>query len=226
LISKIPQLRHLKLVSYGKMFQSVADIYQWEKFIRTELNFLDTCEFLVSYEMSSDDVVSLPSLLAPFQEPFWVHEKRWFIVCEYELGFSTIFLHTIPMDIKTLYHYSWKNGSLCKSSRTNSHRILYKDNIYHFIKGSKEEFIDVSNYFKKILIEFNSKHDTSLLRVALESESLIEKIAIRLSIRWFSLLPKDPLRTEKIESEIPNVRSPFGHSSTYLMRYFHDLMFF
>ncbi|CAF4364076.1 unnamed protein product [Rotaria sp. Silwood2] len=98
LISKIPQLRHLKLVSYAKMIQSVADIYQWEKFIRTEMNFLHTCEFLVSYEMSSDDVVSLPSLLAPFQEPFWVHEKRWFIVCEYELGFSTISLHTTSMD--------------------------------------------------------------------------------------------------------------------------------
>lgn len=147
LIFKTPQLRHLKLISYENMVKSVVDIHEWEKFIRTELNSLDKCEFFISIKILSNDMISLPSLIAPFQEPFWLDEKRWFIVCEYLLGHSTLYLYTIPTDIYGRYY----NGS--------SYGILYKDDSYHLTERlEKEIVIDVSNRF-----ELSSKYYALLL---------------------------------------------------------------
>ncbi|CAF4042201.1 unnamed protein product, partial [Rotaria magnacalcarata] len=122
LILETPKLRHLKLCYQKEIFKSVVDIYDWEKFIRTELNFLDTCEFLVCYKIAPNDKINLQLILAPFLESFWVNEKRWFICCEYVLGHSTIVLYTVPMNFNFYYY-----GGVC-------YVISAKINNYHLIQ--------------------------------------------------------------------------------------------
>ncbi|CAF1642415.1 unnamed protein product, partial [Adineta ricciae] len=140
LILATPKLRHLKLRYWKKIFNSVVDLYDWEKFIRTELNFLDTCEFLVSYKIAPDDKIKLQSILDPFLEPFWVNEKRWFIGCEYVFGRSTILLYTIPISFH-FYHC----GGVC-------YAISAKNNNYHSIQR-------LSNHkFTNTLIKLDISH--------------------------------------------------------------------
>ncbi|CAM4835380.1 unnamed protein product [Rotaria magnacalcarata] len=122
LILETPKLRHLKLCYQKEIFKSVVDIYDWEKFIRTELNFLDTCEFLVCYKIAPNDKINLQLILAPFLESFWVNEKRWFICYEYVLGHSTIVLYTVPMNFNFYYY-----GGVC-------YAISAKINNYHLIQ--------------------------------------------------------------------------------------------
>ncbi|CAF3324278.1 unnamed protein product [Rotaria socialis] len=122
LILETPKLRHLKLCYQKEIFKSVVDICDWEKFIRTELNFLDTCEFLVCYKIAPNDKINLQLILAPFLESFWVNEKRWFICCEYVLGYSTIVLYTVPMNFNFYYY-----GGVC-------YAISAKINNYHLIQ--------------------------------------------------------------------------------------------
>ena len=112
LISKTNALRHLKLTfRTPKKFESLGDIYDWENFFRTELNFLHRFEFFISYELPSNDMIYFESFLIPFQEPFWLTEKRWFVVCEYNarnnyLRYNNpplIFIYTMP-NIYGAYH--------------------------------------------------------------------------------------------------------------------------
>src|SRR5690349_13829150 len=96
LVSKATALRHLKLTFRKKEFESIVDIHDWEQFVRSELSFLHRLEFFFSYVLSSNDMIDLESLVIPFQEPFWLNEKRWFVVCEYTGSSShMISLYTI-----------------------------------------------------------------------------------------------------------------------------------
>lgn len=123
LILETPKLRHLKLCYRKGTFKSVVDIYDWEKFIRTELNFLDKCEFLVCYRIAPNDKVNLQLILAPFLESFWVNEKRWFIGCEYVLGYSHIKLYTIPMNFNS---YSYRDVSYAISAKNNNYHLIQR----------------------------------------------------------------------------------------------------
>ena len=71
LLSKATVLRHLKLAfSKPKKFKCFVDVYNWEEFVRTELNFLDRLEFFISYELPLDVMVDFESFVMPFQKPF------------------------------------------------------------------------------------------------------------------------------------------------------------
>jgi hypothetical protein len=150
LVFETPKLRHLKLCYRKEIFKSVADIYDWEKFIRTELNFLDTCEFLVHYKIPPNDKTNLQLILAPFLESFWLNEKRWFIGCEYVLGQSTILLYTVPTNFDFYYY------------KTVGYAISVKNNNYHLIQRLQDDIltdVSVSSSFfimKKQNILFNT----------------------------------------------------------------------
>ncbi|CAF0838543.1 unnamed protein product [Adineta steineri] len=102
LILKTPKLREFKVIFRSGVFNSVIDIYEWEKFIRIELNFLNRLEFCVPYTNSTDNAISLNSIIVPFRESFWLNEKRWYTVCETVIGDykeNKILLFTIPFTI-------------------------------------------------------------------------------------------------------------------------------
>jgi hypothetical protein len=76
------------------------DIYEWEKLIRMELNFLQKLQFFISYKYSQNETIFLDKIIAPFREPFWLSEKHWFTVCDqsiHQSDINTILLYTIPL---------------------------------------------------------------------------------------------------------------------------------
>ncbi|CAF2110676.1 unnamed protein product, partial [Rotaria magnacalcarata] len=153
LILETPKLRHLKLCYRKEIFKSVVDIYDWEKFIRIELNFLDTCDFLVHYKIPPNDKINLQLILAPFLESFWVNEKRWFIGCEYVLGHSTILLYTISTNFN-FYYYK----DVC-------YAISAKNNNYHLIQRLHNDIL--TDGLKIISLESNAIGDNGARDLAL-----------------------------------------------------------
>ncbi|CAF0790211.1 unnamed protein product [Adineta steineri] len=148
LILKTPKLREFKVIFRSGVFNSVIDIYEWEKFIRIELNFLNRLEFCVPYTNSTDNAISLNSIIVPFRESFWLNEKRWYTVCETVIGDykeNKILLFTIPFTMNIDDSYGVRCG------------ILSRDNTYYITKKSRRDTTianlhDVSSYLKKTLI--------------------------------------------------------------------------
>lgn len=97
----------------------MTQIHDWANFCRTELNFLHTLKFICSFQHSSSDIVSFGSIAAPFQQPFWLTEKRWPVVCEYNFDSRGDFsLYTMPITL------------LNRSYESSKYGILFKDNQY------------------------------------------------------------------------------------------------
>ncbi|CAF1344139.1 unnamed protein product [Adineta steineri] len=147
LVSNTTALRDLRLGFDEKKLGSIVDIYCWEKFVRTELNFLNRFEFFISYKLSSDDTIySLDSLVVPFREPFWLLEKRWFVVCGYNFYSSrTISLHTIPVTVK-----DYDTGH-----RINA--ILFIHNSYYICNDGNYRFINTIAFNMLVELDLNYK---------------------------------------------------------------------
>jgi hypothetical protein len=95
LLSQTPTLSYLKLSSCDRIVDSMFDGYNWEQFIRTKLHLLNKFELFLSYiDETNDDNNSLNSLIAPFRTPFWLNDKRWFIICDYLFESEMIRLYT------------------------------------------------------------------------------------------------------------------------------------
>jgi hypothetical protein len=95
LLSLTPKLQYLKLVSKRKVFDSVFDGSEWERFIQTKLPLLNTFEFFFSYSYVRDkDIINLNTLITPFRTPFWLDDKRWFVACVYQMRRRSIRIHT------------------------------------------------------------------------------------------------------------------------------------
>ncbi|CAF3056953.1 unnamed protein product, partial [Rotaria sp. Silwood2] len=98
IISNLHKLRHLRINFKKKTFQSIDEIIDWEYFIRTEEFFLIQCQFRFSFEMPKTDWPNLEEFIIPFQKPFWLNEKHWFVTCEYIIKIpAMIILFTIPI---------------------------------------------------------------------------------------------------------------------------------
>jgi hypothetical protein len=82
LLSATPALRDLSIGFRETWRKCFADIYGWENFVQTELNFLNRLEFFYYQELSLNTMPSFDTIIAPFREPFWLKEKHWFVACE------------------------------------------------------------------------------------------------------------------------------------------------
>jgi hypothetical protein len=71
------------------------DGFRWEHFIRTKLPLLNQFDILLScHHNKNSDIISLESVILPFQTPFWLEEKSWFVTCDYVIGYSRTRLYT------------------------------------------------------------------------------------------------------------------------------------
>ena len=131
LLSLTPSLVHLKLISYQTTFNPKANDYNWEQFIRSQLPHLDEFEFLFSNSVrGSDDITSLDSLIAPFQTPFWLDDKRWFVTCDYVFRSSEIRLYTTTMapitESNTGGSIRWETTSMDSVCRLTKAKVCVK----------------------------------------------------------------------------------------------------
>ncbi|CAF4189268.1 unnamed protein product, partial [Adineta steineri] len=98
LLSPIPTLLHLKLISHRSILDSFFHGSRLEELIRAKAPALVRFEFFLSYNyQENDQFISLESLMDPFRTPFWLNDKRWFVTCAYVPKGSTIWLHTTPI---------------------------------------------------------------------------------------------------------------------------------
>lgn len=93
-----PSLTYLKIICLPESFETIADGFRWEQFIRVNLPLLNKFEFFFTnmynvYHGWRD----IESLISRFQTPFWLEEKHWFVTCDYINYLNQIMLYTIPL---------------------------------------------------------------------------------------------------------------------------------
>ena len=98
ILSLTPSLVHLQIIGLPDPFDTMADGYRWEKFIRVNLPVLQKFEFFFTniynvYYQPRD----VHLLISRFQTPFWVEDKRWYVTCDYITYLNQVMLYTIPL---------------------------------------------------------------------------------------------------------------------------------
>jgi hypothetical protein len=134
LLLKTTKLDELDLHSSNSMFKSITDIHEWEQFIRTELSFLNKLQFFISCEFSPNATVHFDTIIAPFRDPFWLNEKRWFIVCHQIIDkykFNQFSFFTIPF-------IEYVDGTTYRS-RYPKCGISSKDNTYYINNLARDQ---------------------------------------------------------------------------------------
>ena len=126
LLSLIPSLEHLKLVSLKeqKRNQKFDGLY-WEQFIQNNLRLLNKFQFYFTCEMRKlDDVDQLMPFILSFQSSFWLTKKHCSITCDYIPRESKVRLYTTPIskDLKLTclaLQISSTNPSYCATLDSN-----------------------------------------------------------------------------------------------------------
>ena len=96
-LSLTPSLVRLKLISSRVRLDSILDGSDWARLIQTKLPDLKTFQFLFSYNLQKeDDAKDLDLLVDRFRTPFWLHDKKWIITCDYVLQEKCIYFYTTP----------------------------------------------------------------------------------------------------------------------------------
>ena len=96
-LSLTPSLVRLKLISYRVKLDSILDGSDWERLIQIKLPDLKTFQFFFSYNLQKgDDAKDLDLLVDRFRTPFWLHDKKWIITCDYVLQKKCIYFYTTP----------------------------------------------------------------------------------------------------------------------------------
>ncbi|CAF5012834.1 unnamed protein product [Rotaria magnacalcarata] len=105
LLAQTPSLVYLKLGSCREVFDSIFDGSSWEKFIIANISSLKKFEFLFSYTLKNNNAMpNINSHIESFRTPFWLNEKHWFVICDYNMQQKIINLYTTPICItKTDY---------------------------------------------------------------------------------------------------------------------------
>jgi len=137
LLTLTPSLSHLKLVSSRSTFDSIFDGSYWERFIQEKLPLLNQFQFFLTCTSKKfDDTTTLDSLILPFQSPFWLKNKNWFVICSYILRQSRMILYTTPICIEVT---GQTESAIFEVSSTNPKCCLILHENYNRSYSSKEE---------------------------------------------------------------------------------------
>jgi hypothetical protein len=122
-----PSLVYLKLIGRSEML----DGKRWEQFIQINLTQLDKFEFYFNERtLIKQKLTDLKSIIASFQTPFWMEHKKWFVSCEYSVGYSTICLFSLPICLSVLkYRSKSQKISLSTSNMIFDNDSTITDNI-------------------------------------------------------------------------------------------------
>lgn len=114
----IPSLTYLKIICSPDSFDTIADGFRWEQFIRANLLFLCKFEFfftnIYNVYYSPRDI---QLLISRFQTPFWLEEKHWFVTCDYINYLNQVMLYTTPL-CSTDFTYECEANKISYSTLT------------------------------------------------------------------------------------------------------------
>lgn len=101
LLSLTPLISTLKLMSFRSIsLDSILNGSEWTHLIQTKLSNLKTFRFFFSYNSrEANDAKDIDLIIDQFRTPFWLHEKKWIVVCDYSLNPKFINIYTVPRDV-------------------------------------------------------------------------------------------------------------------------------
>ena len=125
-LSLTPSLSYLKLIGY----KNYGDGNQWEHLIQLHLPLLNKFEFFFSeMQNAQQNPPDIQQIIAPFQTPFWLEHKKWFVTCEVNTGVPTyIRLYSLPICVSFL-SYETKTTSISTFPKTNDKNTSIMDNV-------------------------------------------------------------------------------------------------
>ena len=98
ILSFTPSLVHLRLMGKANLTDGSFNGDRWDALIRTKLSLLQRLELnLISVVYISEVNEKLQSIIQPYQTPFWLEKKRWFVACSYIEDRSLLRLYSIPL---------------------------------------------------------------------------------------------------------------------------------
>ena len=104
LLSLTPSLVHLQLFAVRSVFDSILNGIYWEQFIQDKLFSLEEFQFCFQCQFKDyTDAIRIDSLILPFQTPFWLDKKHWFVTCDYVPKDIFIQIYTKSLH-DTVYH--------------------------------------------------------------------------------------------------------------------------
>ena len=105
LLSRMPSLRHIKIVTSSADMTSGS---RWEELIKSKLPTLNKFEFytrFLCYRSKEEMEKSAPNeMIAPFCTPFWTEEKQWWVICNIFPATEEAEIYTPPICISHYTH--------------------------------------------------------------------------------------------------------------------------
>jgi hypothetical protein len=125
-LSLTSSLVHLKLIGNG----NYCDGKRWEQFIQLHLSSLDKFEFFFSDRQNiAQDAPDIKTIIASFQTPFWLEDKKWFVTCESDIDSPRyIKLYSIPVCV-TFMSYETKTTSISTFPTINDKNVSIMDHV-------------------------------------------------------------------------------------------------
>ncbi|CAF3108676.1 unnamed protein product [Rotaria sp. Silwood2] len=125
-LSLTSSLVHLTVIGYG----NYHDGNRWEYFIQLHLPLLSEFRFFFSQmQCVQQNAENIKLIIAPFQTPFWLEDKRWYVTCEADINTSGfITLYSIPICVP-VFSYETKKVSISTYSQINDKNISIMDNV-------------------------------------------------------------------------------------------------
>ncbi|CAF1468587.1 unnamed protein product [Adineta steineri] len=172
LLSLTPSLGHLKLIASRSTLDTIFDGSYWEQFIQEKLLLLNQFQFLLTcIDNKFDDITTFDSLILPFQSPFWLNNKNWFVTCGYILRESKIILYTTPLFVGV---DAATRSAVFEVSLTNpEYRLILRENYNRIYNIEEETFI-------KLNLEGNPGSSSTTVSAAIQirNDKTITKIKL------------------------------------------------
>ena len=161
-----PSLTDLKLIGDCRIF----DGKRWEEFLQGNLPHLDQFQFHINcQEATAQTREDFELIIQPYQSPFWIDCKKWFVEGELDLQHSNRYqIYSIPI-CKSIYQTEFHSN---KISLSTSNDILITKNIsqliFRFKKRLTKQILKAINisYFPnvtKLHVYFNGKFHAPFL---------------------------------------------------------------
>lgn len=132
ILSLTPTIEHLQLIRSISLDDFVANLSEFEKFIQEKLTILNKFDFFLSYRRYYDDTpVDIQTYFTPFQTPFWISTKKWFVICEYIQSTQSVLLYTPSITDSQLdyYYHSKQITRLISSSLSINDNSILMDGV-------------------------------------------------------------------------------------------------
>ncbi|CAF1425959.1 unnamed protein product [Didymodactylos carnosus] len=97
--NSFPSLKYLSIFCKDENTPLVNN-EQWNsKLVKQSLEKLDTFHFRIQFIKPT---ITIEQILEPFQEQFWIIDKKWIVKCDYNLDNSQYVLYTIPYGFRLM----------------------------------------------------------------------------------------------------------------------------